>query len=226
MNLDWIHNYDLFLFDFDGLLVNTEQLHCDAYRVMCEERGYNLGWDFQKFLAIAHFSSTGLKESIYKELPELYADEPSWEVLYAEKKKAYERLLDEGSVTLLPGVRELLQALEKANIKRAVVTNSTRTQVESIKNNLPLLKTIPHWITREDYKNPKPSPEGYQKALALLAKPNDRVIGFEDSLRGLQSLLQAGIHAVLICPPDHPQLELEAIPDVPYFSSFAEITSL
>jgi len=223
MKWDWIHNYQVFLFDFDGLLVNTEYLHCEAYHKMVADRGYELGWDFQKFCMVAHLSATGLRETIYEEIPDLQKEEPRWEVLYEEKKKAYMDLLEQGALTLLPGVEELLKLLEKEKIKRAVVTNSPRAQIELIQNALPGLKTIPYWITREDYKNPKPSPEGYQVALSRLAKPGDKVIGFEDSLRGLQSLLLAGVKAVLVCPADHPQLQLEEMPKVPRYSSFLEM---
>ncbi len=224
--MNWINKFQLFLFDFDGLLVDTEHLHYKAYLNMCEDRGYHLDWDFSQFLQAAHFSSTGLRKGIYERFPKLQQEEPKWEVLYEEKKKAYQKLLEEGEFSLLPGVENILIALHKAGIKRAVVTNSMKVQIEAVKRALPILDTIPLWITREDYKDPKPSPECYQKALSLLAEKGDRVIGFEDSLRGLQSLLAAGAEGVLICPPDHPQLVLEHAPKVPQFSSFLEIKEL
>ncbi len=81
----------------------------------------------------------------------------------------------------MPGVEELLKELIELKSKRAVVTNSTKEQIETIKELLPLLKSIPLWITREDYENPKPAPDGYLKAMEVLADSGDRVIGFEDS---------------------------------------------
>jgi len=207
--LTWIQNYQLFLFDFDGLLVNTEKLHYAAYVEMCARRGFKLPWDFERFCLFAHFQKEGkgLREAVFESLPELYAQEPRWEVLYEEKKAAYQNLLAMGKLELMPGVERLLIALERAAIQRCVVTNSTKQQVETIQENLPLLKTIPHWITRECYVRPKPAPDGYLLAKEHHARPGDKVIGFEDTIRGLWALQAAGIEAVLVCSDTHPQLK-------------------
>src|SRR3990172_6839619 len=47
--MHWIYQFQLFLFDFDGLLVNTEDLHFAAYQKMCCDRGFELKWDFERF---------------------------------------------------------------------------------------------------------------------------------------------------------------------------------
>jgi beta-phosphoglucomutase len=221
--MDWIQKFDLFLFDFDGLLVNTEELHFAAYREMCQRRGYKLDWTLSEFFLAAHFDSSGLKNGIYREFPALFEQEPRWEVLYAEKKQCYQELLEKGDLSLLPGVEEVLIALEKAGKRRCVVTNSPKIQVDLIKEKLPLLKTIPVWLTRENYKEPKPHPECYLTALKLLGQPNDRVVGFEDSTRGLKALRDAGVPATfLICPPDHPQMK-QGLSEGSYVPSFEAI---
>jgi len=221
--MKWIENFSLFLFDFDGLLVNSEHLHFTAYLEMCRRRGYVLSWDFYKFCLVAHYSSTGLRDTIYKEIPELKSREPEWTVLYAEKKQIYQELIEKGNLDLLPGVEKLLLALQNAEIRRAVATNSTKAQVEAIKKQLPMLNSIPLWITREDYQNPKPQPDAYLEAIKRLSQPGDKVIGFEDSLRGIEALKRAKVPPVLICPDLHPQLEEPELKDVPRFSSFEEI---
>jgi beta-phosphoglucomutase-like phosphatase (HAD superfamily) len=64
-------------------------------------------------------------------------------------------------------------------------------------------------------------------ALNALADEGDRVIGFEDSMRGYNSLKQAGISsAVLICPPSHPQLQIPADDKRLYVPSFTEVQKL
>ncbi len=217
--MNWIYNFQLFLLDFDGLLVDTEELQFAAYVRMCRNRGYELNWSFEKFCSIAHKSSTGMKEAIYRTFPELEKEEPDWSCLHREKKAAYLQLLSESSPRLMPSVAPFLEALQKAGIKRCVVTNSPYDQVCLIKRSIPLLQTIPLWITRELYDLPKPAPDAYRKAVALLAEDGDQVIGFEDSLRGLQALQDAGVRGVLISPQE------EAVP-VPQFRSFAEILHL
>ncbi len=205
--MDWIDRFDLFLFDFDGLLVNTEELHFEAYREMCRRRGCTLPWDMHEYLEIAHLDGVGIRKGIYALFPELVRQEPRWEALYAEKKKIYEELLEKRGPSLLPGVQPVLERLAELNKKRCVVTNSAFVQTEMIKAQLPILKTIPRWFTRESYALAKPAPDGYVAALAELKAEEDRVIGFEDSVRGMQALEEAHVSTpVLICPSTHPQL--------------------
>jgi beta-phosphoglucomutase len=219
--MDWIQKFDLFLFDFDGLLVNTEDLHYAAYLEMCRRRGFDLKWTLSEFFQAAHLSATGIQEGIYRLFPNLLAP---WDVLYAEKKKIYQELLEKGEFALLPGVEEVLKAVEGK--RRCVVTNSTKAQTDLVKEKIPILQSIPHWFTRESYAEPKPAPECYLNAIEQLGQPKDRMIGFEDSVRGLKALRGAGVSVtLLICPQDHPQLKQPALLEGFYFPSFEAIPS-
>ena len=217
----WIKNFTLFLFDFDGLLVNTEKLHFEAYRKMCQRRGVVLPWTLTEFFERAHFTAEGLREALYTQFPQLYEEEPCWEVLYEEKKQIYQELLEKGELELMPGVAPLLKRLETEKIKRCVVTNSWKIQVDEIKKHLPLLDSIPLWLTRECYERAKPDPDGYQTALKLLAEQGDVSIGFEDSMRGLCALIDAKVdQAVLISPWDYPQMRKNLPVGIECYSSF------
>ncbi len=205
--MDWIDRYQVFLFDFDGLLVDTESLHHAAYLEMARRAGAPLDWDFARFCREAHGRAMGFFDGWEKEYPGILQRGASKAELYEEKKRIYAGLLGSSSLELMEGVEPLLRALEQKGKPRAVVTNSPKAHIEVIKEALPLLRTIPLWLTREDYTAPKPSPEGYLKAMGMLAGPGDRIVGFEDSLKGLQSLLAAGSEGVLICPSDAPAVE-------------------
>lgn len=196
--MSWIHNYQLFLFDFDGILVDTEELHYKAYLHMCASRGFPLKWDRHTYMQYALYTATGVREGIYRELPGLQKEEPCWDVLYQEKRRAYSQLLHNEGTALMPGVEKLLKDLVHAGIKRCVVTHSPAEQIELIRAQHPILNSIPEWVTREDYIEPKPSSECYEKAIAKLKAPGDRIIGFEDSPRGLKALLGTEAEGVLV----------------------------
>lgn len=220
--MPWILNFQLFLFDFDGLLVNTEHLHYQAYVNVLAKRGYELKLSFANFFELAHFNSTAWREAICVEIPEL---EPIWEIIYREKKEAYLELVASGKVELMPGVDALLRALEVADIRRCVVTNSTLDQIKLVRAHIPVLNTIQHWITREDYEKPKPSPECYLKAIELYGKAGDRIIGFEDSVRGLKALRGTPALPVIICPKHYPLLDIAIEDGGTHFESIKEISS-
>lgn len=204
--MHWIHQYQLFLFDFDGLLVNTEEIHYLAYKRMFSDRGFNFSWSFSRYCQAAHYHAEGLRDQVYAEFSQLQAVEPNWSVLYAEKKRAVLALINEGAVQLMPGVEQLLKALDEAKIKRCVVTHSPVELVQSVRQQNPVLNTIPTWITREYYTNPKPHSECYLKAIEMLADENDRIVGFEDTPRGLSALLGTRAKSVLICEAQYPEI--------------------
>ncbi|MBM3184435.1 MAG: HAD family phosphatase [Chlamydiae bacterium] len=219
--MKWIYDFQLFLFDFDGLLVDTEGLHYQAYVNMLASRGWKLGWSFAKYCELAHLNATAIKESLYAEFPDL---DPNWNALYEEKKKAYFDLIGAGQVKLMPGAEPLLKALDEANIRSCTVTHSLLEQTRFIRSVLPILNTIPHWITREDYDKPKPNPECYLRAIQLYGKKGDRIIGFEDSIRGLQALKGTPALPVLVCASHHPLLELALEEgNIVHFESFEQI---
>lgn len=218
--MKWISKFQLFLFDFDGLLVNTEHLHFQSYVNALADRGYDLGWNLMRFCELAHLNSTAMREAIWAQFPAL---EPIWGEIYAEKKRAYLKLLQSGKIELMPGVEQILKALHNAQIRHCVVTNSFQEQVQLVRSQLPALQAIPHWVTRESYEKAKPSPDGYLRAIELYGKMGDRMIGFEDSVRGIKALQQTPAVAVLICPSHYPLLEIATEGDVRHYESFPDI---
>lgn len=216
--MHWIHEFQLFLFDFDGLLVNTEEIHFKAYQNMCEKYGFKLSWNFERYCEAAHYQAEGLKEQIYQSLPGLQQAEPNWEILYSYKKSQVISLLESG-VQLMPGIETLLSALEQAKIKRCVVTHSSEALVKTVRQQHAILNTIPFWITREHYTHPKPHPEGYQVAIQKYAHENDKIIGFEDTPRGIEALLKTRAKPVLIAPTSYKNIPAH----VQYFDSFLSI---
>jgi len=220
--MEWIEKYQCLLFDFDGLLVNTEELHYRAYQRMVEGRGFTLPWTFPRYCLEAHYSSTGLRDQVYKEFPELQSQEPDWTVLYAEKKAAYRALLEEGAVELMPGVAPLLEALKNSSVTRCVVTHSPEDVVGMIRGHLPYLEVIDNWMTRNDYSEPKPSPECYQKAIERHCKEG-RVVGFEDSVRGMRALQGSRAEAVMICTSECTAMDTVEKEGLCHYESFTDI---
>ncbi|NGX34156.1 MAG: Beta-phosphoglucomutase [Candidatus Anoxychlamydiales bacterium] len=221
--MKWVSDFQLFLFDLDGLLVNTENIHYQAYIDMLKRRGFNLDWSFLKFCSVAHFDDESLKEGVYAVFPDLFEQEPNWNILRKEKNVIYIELLKSSKIDLMLGVERLLLALEKQDIKRCVVTNSSKQMTDMIVAKQPFLKSITNWITREDYDKPKPHPEGYLRAITLFGKKGDRIIGFEDSVRGIKALEKTPAISVLIGPILDPKANAMIEKDVLHFQSFEEM---
>jgi len=197
----YIKEHDLFLFDFDGTLADTEALHHQAYKIMCRNHGFNLDWDFEKYISYSLSGATAVRDNIYNNFPELYTREPNWSVLYNKKKTIFLRLLEEEQTPLLPGVSKLIYFLRDAGklSSTCVVTNSPKEVTDLVRRINPILNLIPNWITREMYDKAKPAPDAYAKAIEIVGKEGKRkVIGFEDSIRGIKAIRSAGALPVLI----------------------------
>lgn len=203
--LSFPSEYSLILFDFDGLLVNTEKIHYMAYQETLKDLGYTLEWDFPKYISVAHFKAEGIEKEVYKDFPELREREPIWKNIYKIKREVYLKLLREREIEWMPGALELLEELNRAGAKSVVVTHSDSGQVDIIRKKLQGLSLITHWVTREDYVNPKPSSDCYQLAISRYAK--GPVIGFEDSPRGLQALMGTRADAVLVTNEPYPEID-------------------
>lgn len=188
--MKWLSRFDLILFDFDGLLVNTEKTHYRAYCELFRRHGVRFDWDFARYCQAAHYSATALQDAAKELYPELIA-KVSWPTLYAEKKAIQMELVDKGALELMPYVDQLLNSLTLHSVRTCVVTHSSLASINQARGILPQLNNIRHWITREDYQNPKPAPDPYLHALKLYAKEGDRVIGFEDTVRGVGALARA-----------------------------------
>jgi beta-phosphoglucomutase len=217
--MQWIHQFQLFLFDFDGLLVDTEPFHYLAYKEVLQQYDCHIQWDLQQYCALAHKNSTALCEATYQAFPHLLAQQPDWEELRKQRKKLYIQIIETRALQLMPGAQQLLEKLQDAEMRHCVVTNSTAKEVTIIQEKLPVLQKIPLWVTREKYEKAKPNPESYLKAIDLLGRKEDRIVGFEDSLKGFNALQGTPATPVLVVDSEH------VPPGIFHFSSLESIPS-
>ncbi|GAB5411992.1 MAG: HAD family phosphatase [Chlamydiales bacterium] len=215
--MSFIH-HDLFLFDFDGLLVDTEPLHFQAYQDALASYGVSFDWDFNKYCKFAHAGTQVFSDAVYASFPEL--SERNWEIVRDKKKVCYLGLVKAGPVRLMPGSEVFVRDLLSKGLKCCIVTNSTRQELEFVAKHLPLVRDL-EWIAREDYAKPKPAPDGYLEACKKFNGKNP--VGFEDTLKGILSLKAAGIRPILVCSNTHPQLEDERLANVEVYQNICKL---
>jgi beta-phosphoglucomutase len=221
----WFQRFKLFLFDLDGLLVDTEKLHYQAYKEASKKFGFSMPWDFHDYFATASLSSKALKERFFEEWKEVFS-KISWDDFYKEKSRALESFFEKEKIPLMKGAKEVVEELFALNKPLCVVTHSSLQQVEKIKKNHAILQKIPHWFTRESYEKSKPAPDGYLAALKCLkVEPKDSV-GFEDSLRGLESLEAAGCSCIMVNNHSEHVHDVCRKKKTPLFSSLDEVLTV
>jgi beta-phosphoglucomutase len=218
-----LEKFTAILLDFDGLLVDTEKMHYAAYQLSLQEMGYSFPWNFIEYCLISHSGAEALRKKIAELHPQFLKNDMLWNTLYALKTKTVMLLFEREVVPLKEGVKDFLELIFSKNIKCAVVTNSFKRLVDLIQEQHEILKKIPLWLTRESYTLAKPHPEGYLKALECLGEKAECSIGFEDTPRGIEALLAAKVHAVMVTDIEYSQtpfLEKQGVTKTKNFSSF------
>jgi HAD superfamily hydrolase (TIGR01509 family) len=196
-------------------------LHFQAYIQVLKDYGVHLDWSFETYCLAAHYDNTRFQENIFASYPQL--QKFGWEAIYEKKRMALLKLYEQGAIALMPGVEKFLSHLAKEGINRCVVTHSSIVLIDALKKKISQLQSIPHWITREDYTHPKPHPECYLHAIATYGKSKGRILGFEDTPRGLKALLQTPAEPIWVSPIHYPELKEFEKKGVKYFPSFNSI---
>ena len=112
----------------------------------------------------------------------------------AAKQQAYIALARQGQLPLRPGVQRLVLEAAAQGVPQALVTTSSRSAVAALLEGQgqAMAHAFAFWICGEDVAAKKPSPEGYQQALARLQLPSSAVLALEDSPQGLAAAREIG----------------------------------
>lgn len=183
------------IFDFDGLIVDTETARYYAWKEVIESYGVEVP------LSLWH-QNIGLPSEAFDPLEFLKrsARGPVDKEAVRERKNAAFWAKMEGQ-SLLPGVREYLEEGKHRKMKLAICSSSPRRWVDSNLPRFGLEGVFDEIVTGSDAARIKPDPELYLKALELLDLAAENCIAFEDSPKGVESAKAAGIFCVAVPNP-------------------------
>ena len=176
-----------FLLDLDGTLIDSEKLHYLAY-IRALKGLYALNWQPEKF------SQQKFNYIINGEGMDAYIYNMCKSQTFLESTKQLKNIYMKNELTnlpLMPGADALIDYIHTYNINHAVVTNTSKENVELFIKTQPKLQLLKNWITREDYTNPKPDGECFLLGLKKFHQGEPHVIGIENTISGHQSLQHA-----------------------------------
>ena len=178
-----------FLFDFDGLILDTETASRAGWQWLYRELGHELPPDKWALMV-----GTVDGWDIWGHLEELA--EPLDRAGWNEKRYAHELTLLEAE-ELRPGIADYLAYAEEHELKRAIVSSASRRWVDM---HLERLERAVGWdaiVTADhDPERAKPRPTLYLEALDELGVAADDAVAFEDSPNGASAAKAAGIYVV------------------------------
>lgn len=192
----------LAIFDHDGVLVDTLALHQQAWVELGRRTGLNVTPEFVH----ETFGMTNpmmLERILGHRLSEQEASR------YSDVKEDCYRALARGTIGLMDGVRETLDALTALGVLLGIGSSGVRANLELTVRECGLDGRFAAITGLEDIRRGKPDPEVFLRTAERTGVPPERTVVFEDAPIGLQAARAAGMHAVGITT-SHPAESLWA----------------
>ena len=180
--------FDAILFDFDGVLADTEPVHCTCWAEVLRPLGVELTWEYYRGCCI------GIDDrDMLRRMAACASPPADWEAMWAlyPKKKELFRARLRNAPPFLPALNGWLAELHR-EYKLAVVSSSSRTEIEPLLAAGGLRRHFDALVSSEDLPREKlkPAPDPYLLAAARVAARRPLVV--EDSAAGLASGRAAG----------------------------------
>lgn len=178
------------LWDNDGVLVDTEVLYYQCNRDFYRPLGLEL--TEQQFFQCFLLDNIGAWHLLPQPLTEAEIAP-----LRLERNQRYAAMLSELCIASVPGMAALFAQL-KPRYQHGIVTSAHRQHFELIHRHSNLLPYFQFVLTGDEVQQGKPHPEPYLRGLAQSGRQSQQVIVVEDSPRGLQAAIAAGLRCVVL----------------------------
>lgn len=192
-----------FIFDMDGVLINSEPLHARSRLAVLESLGVSTDMDMSTVIGS---STLAFWENMVRKY---HLDETAANLERTQMTLLIDMMKKE-KCPPPPGLFELLDALEGMGIGMAVGSSSRRMLVEAVLDYLGITSRFKAVITGDDVENLKPAPDIYLLAMERIGADMSQAVAIEDSRLGIQAALAAGIPCIAYKNPTSPNQDLSA----------------
>ncbi|GMH40321.1 hypothetical protein BSKO_08225 [Bryopsis sp. KO-2023] len=211
------------VFDCDGVIVESEGLHREAYNaafqefnISCDGGSSTVIWDVEFYDVLQnqvgggkpkmrwYFNKHGWPvSSVVDKSPETEEEQEKLiDTLQDWKSQKYRDLIGSGEVSPRPGVLRLMEEAKSKGLKVAVCSAATKGSVIFTLNNLlgkDRFESLDCFLAGDDVKEKKPSPLIYQVATQKLGVKPEECVVVEDSAIGLAAAVGAGMRCIITC---------------------------
>jgi HAD superfamily hydrolase (TIGR01509 family) len=180
------------VFDFDGLILDTEAPEFQAWQETYAEHDQEL--DFSVWSQ--HVGKDSDAFDPHENLERMLGRPLNRTAIADRRRRRNRELLLRQKV--LPGIVEYLSIGKERGLKMAVASSAPKSWVVPHLDRLGLLSSFHEIVTRDDVNEGKPSPEVYELSIKKLGVTNSEAIAFEDSPNGVLAAKGAGLFCVAI----------------------------
>ena len=216
------HPFRAIVFDFDGLIVDTEQPIYDSYLAVFQSLGVPLTLDTWAGI----IGGAGHRDALFDYLEAQLGRGVDRDTVREQARAQSRRVTD--AAPARPGASELIAEAKAAGLALAVASSSSRAWVSGHLDRLGLLPAFDALCSRDDVAQVKPHPDLYLLALRYLGVEAREAFAIEDSPNGVTAAKSAGLRCVAApnaltaqMPLAHADLRLPSLAGV----SLAEIAT-
>jgi HAD superfamily hydrolase (TIGR01509 family) len=202
------------LFDFDGVLADTENVHIAAWERTFQAIGLDVPPDICLRAAEEDDRAFLANVLVSRKIPG--GDIHGW----VARKQQLTRMILADSPRLYAGVRPLAAGLRARGLILGVVTGTWRENVAIVVGTSGLSDSFTLVVGKEDVARTKPDPEAYVVALERLGIRSDQAIALEDSPSGIAAAREAGVHAIAV---GHRHAQGDWTARAPYLADFRDL---
>lgn len=189
------------IFDFDGIIVDSEPLHYRAFECVLKPLGKKLGWEkyCQSYLGLD--DRDAFKKIFAADGERINPDQ--LRLLFANKAKAFQQLVHEEKIIPFPGVIELIENLAR-QLPIALCSGGRKRDILPIIQQLGIGNVFDQIITAGDTRKSKPDPAPYMLTIQKLGLADaSTAVAIEDSAAGIRSAKAAGLRVLAVTNSYH-----------------------
>jgi beta-phosphoglucomutase len=189
------------IFDFDGVIVDTEPLHYATFQRILEPLGLGFSWELYVETYMGFDDRDAFIEAFKEQENGLSAAE--LQTLIKRKADLFQEIIRDG-ISAYPGVVNLIRKIRSSRTPLAISSGALLSDIEPILETLAIADCFDVIVTAEDVARSKPDPESYRlahtrlNAFHSLTIPAHQVLAIEDTPAGIAAAKGAGLQVLAV----------------------------
>ncbi len=183
------------IFDFDGLLANSEKYHFRAYNDVFSRHGHSLDkTEYSKYW-------TSLGHGVRGEIERHNLDLDPLEIR-REKMPIFSRYCEDGSITLFDEAKEIIELLSGSGRTMAIASGTPAPDIRAVLRNAEIGDTFEVIMGSDTVPKIKPAPDIFLETLEAIGLQANECVVFEDAEKGMFAAIEAKIPVIIIRTPE------------------------
>ncbi|NLY61180.1 MAG: HAD family hydrolase [Clostridiales bacterium] len=185
-----------FIFDMDGVIIDSEPLHFESDKMVMREFGVELtDEELNRYVGVAN-------PQMWIELKDKYSIDLSVDELIEMQHMNKLKLLEDNQLETIRGIDELITDLQRKGIAVALASSSNMEFIQLVLKKLGITECFQVIVSGDDVEKGKPEPDIFLKAAELLkVRPQDCIV-LEDSAHGVNAAKRAGMKCIGFINPN------------------------